>query len=114
VIDLVGEQSRHDDSLLLSGVHRLTTGCVVIIGGTNAMSTDDDKPDTHPENIPAPDLRLAAQVRGAMERLTGRCYQIDLKRLDTRSLQELVRFLRDVECDRDSAVRRARLQPWRR
>lgn len=76
---------------------------------------DTDKPiTTNLEAGPEPDTtRLQAQVMGHMQRLSGRCYQVALERLDHRSLMELIRFLRDVEHDRDAALRRARLEPWR-
>ena len=83
------------------------------------MTTDTENDDTptadDPEFNPPPDTtRLQAQVHGAMQRLSGRCYRVRLELLPYSSLQELVRFLRDVEYAKDSAVRRARLEPWRR
>ena len=80
------------------------------------MTTDDpDKPEVEPDDIPEPDTtRLVAQVRGAMQRLSGRCYQVKLEKLDHRSLMEMLRCLRDIEHGKDAAVRRARTEPWRR
>ncbi len=79
------------------------------------MTTDPDDSDTTPENIPEPEpTRLRLEVQGAMERLTGRRYQIDLEKLDARALRELLRFVRDASDGKESAVRRARLEPWRR
>jgi len=82
------------------------------------MTTDDDKPgqpDQPAEGIPEPEpTRLRLEAQGAIQRLTGRRYQIDLKRLDARSLQELLRFVRDASDAKESAVRKARLTPWRR
>jgi len=80
------------------------------------MTTNDaDKPTTDPEVNPEPDTnRLVAQVRGAMQRISGRVYRVQLERLDHDSLRVLLAFIRDVEMATDSAVRRAKLQPWRR
>ena len=79
------------------------------------MTDDDTKQDTSPKGIPEPDTtRLVAQIRGAMQRLGGRVYRIELVKLDHRSLMNLLRCLRDVERERDAAVRRARTTPWRR
>jgi hypothetical protein len=41
--------------------------------------------------------RLAAWLRAEMARATGRAYRIDLDRLDTASLRELQRLLRELE-----------------
>lgn len=57
--------------------------------------------------------RLVRQVEGTLAR-TGRQYRIALDRLDVGSLRELVRLLQDLDGDKDSAVRRARMEPWRR
>lgn len=76
--------------------------------------SDDDKTEPTSE-IPEPDTtRLRLQVQGAMQRLTGRRYQVALERLDHKSLMELLRFVRDAEYSKDAAVRRAKLTPWRR
>ena len=45
---------------------------------------------------------------------TGRRYQIDTGALDEKSLQDLLRLLRDLDGERRAAVQRARLFPWRR
>ena len=57
--------------------------------------------------------RLAEWLRADMARATGRAYRIDLDRLDTESLRELQRLLRDLDAERRMAVQRARLTPWR-
>ena len=58
-------------------------------------------------------MRLVRQVEGTLAR-TGRIYGVALEKLDTTSLREVLRLLRDLEQDRDAAVRRARMEPWRR
>ena len=45
---------------------------------------------------------------------TGRLYQIDLDALDVQSLRELVRLVRDLEHEKQAAVNRVRMMPWRR
>jgi len=80
------------------------------------MTTDDaDTPTTDSNVSTEPDTtRLVAQVHGAMLRLSGRVYRVQLELLPYSSLLELLRFTRDVEYGRDAAVRRARSEPWRR
>ena len=56
--------------------------------------------------------RLIDVLRGEISRATGRRYQIDLDLLDEKSLQELRRLLRDLDGDKQAAVRRARIFPW--
>jgi hypothetical protein len=58
-------------------------------------------------------MRLVRQVEGTLAR-TGRTYKIALDKLDGASLREVLRLLRDLDQDRDAAVRRARIEPWRR
>ncbi len=58
--------------------------------------------------------RLVEVVRGEIRRATGRGYEIDLDALDERSLQELLRMLRDLDGERRAAVQRARVFPWLR
>ena len=59
--------------------------------------------------------RLVEWLRGEMSRATGgRTYLIALGRLDLRSLRELQRLLRDLDDERQAAIRDARLRPWRR
>jgi hypothetical protein len=58
-------------------------------------------------------MRLVRQAEGTLAR-TGRMYKIALEKLDTASLREVLRLLRDLEQDKDAAVRRARIEPWRR
>ena len=42
--------------------------------------------------------------------LNKRSYQIDL---DAQSLRELVRLIRDLDHEKQAAVNRARMMPWR-
>ena len=56
--------------------------------------------------------RLIDVLRGEISRATGRRYQIDLDLLDEKSLQELRRLLRDLDGEKQAAVRRARVFPW--
>ncbi len=58
-------------------------------------------------------MRLVRQVEGTLAR-TGRMYKIALDKLEVQSLREVLRLLRDLDQDRDAAVRRARIEPWRR
>ena len=58
-------------------------------------------------------LRLVRQLEGTLAR-TGRSYRIALDRLDAGSLREVIRLLRDQDGDKVSALRRARMEPWRR
>ena len=59
--------------------------------------------------------QLVEWLRAEMARATaGRSYRIALDQLDRESLRELQRLLRDLESERQSAVRDARLYPWRR
>jgi hypothetical protein len=44
---------------------------------------------------------------------TGRRYRIDLDALDVDSLRQLQRLLRDLDHEKQAAVNRARLMPWR-
>ena len=73
---------------------------------------------TEPAAVPSAPVdyerrRLVRQVEDTLAR-TGRMYKIALDKLDVQSLRELVRLLRDLDQDRDAAVRRARMEPWRR
>jgi hypothetical protein len=58
--------------------------------------------------------RLIEWLWAEMARATGRRYQIDFDALDVQSLRELVRLIRDLDHDKQSAVNRARMMPWRR
>jgi len=55
---------------------------------------------------------LIAVLEGEIARSTGRRNQLALSALDERSLHELQRLLRDLEADKQSALRRARIFPW--
>jgi hypothetical protein len=43
----------------------------------------------------------------------GRRYRVDYEVLDTESLRELVRLLRDMESAKEAAVNQVRRTPWR-
>ena len=59
--------------------------------------------------------QLVEWLRAEMARATaGRTYRIALEQIDRESLRELQRLMRDLEDERQRAVRDARLYPWRR
>jgi hypothetical protein len=58
--------------------------------------------------------RLLEWLRAETAQATGRRYQIALDALDVQSLRELVRLIRDLEHEKQAAVNRARMMPWRR
>lgn len=58
--------------------------------------------------------RLIEWLRAETARATGRRYQIDFDALDVQSLRELVRLIRDLDHEKQAAVNRARMMPWRR
>lgn len=58
--------------------------------------------------------QLADAVRIEIARALGSPYQIALDALDTKSLRELLRLLRDLEAEKQAAARRAGMMPWRR
>ena len=53
-------------------------------------------------------------VRAETARATGRRYQIDFDTLDVQSLRELVRLIRNLDHEKQAAVNRACMMPWRR
>jgi hypothetical protein len=57
--------------------------------------------------------RLVEWLRAELARATGRRDRIELDALDVESLRELQRLLRDLDHEKQSAVNRARLTPWR-
>jgi hypothetical protein len=57
--------------------------------------------------------RLVEWLRAELARATGRQYRIDLDGLDLKSLRELQRLLRDLDHEKQAAVNRARMMPWR-
>ena len=57
--------------------------------------------------------RLIEWLRAEMARATGRAHAIALDQLDTPSLRELQRLLRELDDEKHRAVRQARLFPWR-
>ncbi|MCC6666031.1 MAG: hypothetical protein IT375_19905 [Polyangiaceae bacterium] len=57
--------------------------------------------------------RLVEWLRAELARATGRRYRIHLDPLDLESLRELQRLLRDLDHEKQAAVNRARLTPWR-
>lgn len=58
--------------------------------------------------------RLVEWLRAELARATGGRYRIALDALDVESLRELQRLLRDPDHEKQAAVNRARLTPWRR
>ena len=57
--------------------------------------------------------RLIEWLRAETARATGRRYQIDFDSLDVQSLRELVRLVRDLEHEKQAAVKRSRMMPGR-
>lgn len=57
--------------------------------------------------------QLIEWLRAEIMRSTGRTYRLALEQLDGTSLRELQRLLRDLDYERQAAVRAARLFPWR-
>ena len=57
--------------------------------------------------------QLVRQIQAEIARSTGRTYQIRLGSLDPQSLREVKRLLQDLENERQMAIQRARLTPWR-
>jgi len=59
--------------------------------------------------------QLVEWLRAETARATGgRTYRIALDQLDCSSLRELQRLLRDLDHERQAAVRDAHFFPWRR
>ncbi|ACY13353.1 hypothetical protein [Haliangium ochraceum] len=58
--------------------------------------------------------RLIAQVRQEIARASGRRYELALDALDATSLWELCRLLRDLDAEKQTAIRRVQRTPWRR
>jgi len=58
--------------------------------------------------------QLADAVRIEIARSLGSPYQVGLDALDTKSLRELLRLLRDLEAEKQAAARREGMMPWRR
>jgi|GEM_PF-1380429 len=56
--------------------------------------------------------RLIEWITAEVTRQVGRRYQVAWEVLDDRSLREIRRLLRDLETEKDIAVRQARLFPW--
>ena len=57
--------------------------------------------------------QLADAVRIEIARALGSPYQITLDALDNKSLRELLRLLRDLEAEKQAAVWRAGMMPWK-
>jgi hypothetical protein len=57
--------------------------------------------------------RLIEWLRAETARATGRRHAIKFETLDVESLRELVRLVRDLEHEKQAAVNRARMTPWR-
>jgi hypothetical protein len=58
--------------------------------------------------------RLVELLVAEITRTTGRRYRIQLGALDEGSLRELQRLLRDLDHEKQMAVRQTQLQRWRR
>jgi hypothetical protein len=58
--------------------------------------------------------RLIEWLRAEAARATGRRHAIKYEALDVDSLRELVRLIRDLEHEKQAALNRARMTPWRR
>lgn len=56
---------------------------------------------------------LIEWLRAETARATGRRHAIKFEALDVESLRELVRLVRDLEHEKQAAVNRARMMPWR-
>lgn len=66
------------------------------------------------QDQPAPaDQQLIRWLRAEMARATGKRYQVKLELLDSTSLRDLQRLLRDLEYEKQMAVQNSRLLPWR-
>ena len=57
--------------------------------------------------------RLIVWLGAETARATGRRYQVDFEVLDVQSLREFVRLVRDLGDEKQAAVNRARMMPWR-
>jgi len=57
--------------------------------------------------------RLVEWIVAEVMRSTGRRYRIQLDALGDESLRELQRLLRDLDHEKQMAVQRARICPWR-
>jgi phosphoserine phosphatase len=53
-------------------------------------------------------------IESEIAQVTGRAYRIKLDNLDEESLREVIRLIRDLRQDKQAAVYRARITPWRR
>jgi hypothetical protein len=58
--------------------------------------------------------RLIEWLRAEAARATERRHAITFETLDVESLRELVRLVRDLEHEKQAALNRARMMPWRR
>mgnify|MGYP000339064886 CR=1 FL=1 len=58
--------------------------------------------------------RLVEWLTAEVNRQVGRRCQVAWEALDGESLRELQRLLRDLDHEKQMAVKQARLQPWRR
>jgi len=58
--------------------------------------------------------QLADAVHIEIARALGSPYQIALDVLDTRSLRELLRLLRDLEAEKQAEVKRAGNRTWKK
>ena len=70
---------------------------------------DQDQPN-QPNHA---DQQLIRWLRAEMARSTGKRYQVQLELLDSTSLRDLQRLLRDLDHEKQMAVQSARIYPWR-
>ena len=68
--------------------------------------------DSKPKDDPGRHL-LLSQLRAELRRATGRDYQVDFERLESCDLLELIRMVRELVGEAQSAACRAKLSPWR-
>ena len=59
------------------------------------------------------DQQLIRWLRAEMARATGKRYAVQLELLDATSLRDLQRLFRDLDHEKQMAVRNARIFPWR-
>lgn len=105
--EVVGRSSGSSDRRYLVWKVRQAQKGRIPVGPVRRRHADGEAPDMKVR-------RLIAWLRAETARATGRRYQIDFDALDVQSLRELVRLVRDLEHEKQAAVNRARMMPWRR
>ena len=58
--------------------------------------------------------RLVEWITAEVNRQVGRRYRVAWEALDDESLRELQHLLRDLDHEKQAAVKRARMMPWTR